>query len=81
NFDAAVTWQSHATPRGSGWKSGNFQILGRVRFESFLRLTCRVFRKDRRVVKVECLTNWEYNWMQHGELFYKYCKDHEIPDK
>ncbi|KAG5584723.1 hypothetical protein H5410_045157 [Solanum commersonii] len=28
NFDAAVTWQSHATPRGSGWK---FQILGRVR--------------------------------------------------
>ncbi|KAG5620089.1 hypothetical protein H5410_005307 [Solanum commersonii] len=76
NFDAAVTWQSHVTPRGSGWKfpdlrtssskcfkrltsrefrgesSGDLETRGRlrfeVRFESFLRLTCRVFRKDRR---------------------------------
>ncbi|KAG5629634.1 hypothetical protein H5410_001351 [Solanum commersonii] len=89
NFDAAVTWQSHATPRGSGWKSGNFQILGRnfvgnlavisetrgevsfeVCFESFLRLTCRVFRKDRRAFedRSEGKRSGTMSWSTRGRL-------------
>ena len=34
NSNAAMTWQSHATPRGSGVKSGNFQIL-KTKFVQF----------------------------------------------
>ncbi|KAG5599939.1 hypothetical protein H5410_031309, partial [Solanum commersonii] len=39
NFDAAVTWQSHVTPRGSGWNS-------RFKNKCFKRLTSREFRGE-----------------------------------
>ncbi|KAG5609449.1 hypothetical protein H5410_020730 [Solanum commersonii] len=40
-FDAAVTWQSHVTPRGSGWNS-------RFKNKCFKRLTSREFRGESR---------------------------------
>ncbi|KAG5616150.1 hypothetical protein H5410_015974 [Solanum commersonii] len=43
NFDAAVTWQSHATPRGSGWKFPDFRT---IQIRCFKRLTSREFRGE-----------------------------------